>query len=499
MSQNNLLHKAQEYKWYILGLLGVLVCGVAVWFAFGGYDAGGVETHTITLRSDGFHPDRLVITEGDTVVFKTTNDGPFWPASDVHPTHTAYPDFDPREPIAPDATWEYTFAEAGTYGFHDHINSTFEGEIVVERTDGSRVKVNCDTERTVQCWEKLMLETLEEERVAAALNKILELTETEPLFLNDCHGYAHLIGEEAFKLYTDKDSFELSTATALCGYGFYHGFMEVLLLTTGDIAEARAFCEVVDQKLAGKASEAATACFHGTGHGAIDGTDPTAWGDPDAMMAPGFKVCDLLSETVLETYLCETGVYNAIEILSRDPKYEIGFIADDPYAFCNTQTVERREGCYSNMFPLVLDMFKNDIAKSAEYINDRMIDHEVIAIDGHTINELVTIGLMFEYIRIHGEEEGYMEEGIALCRTQPEDDRLACIEGLSGGHLKYGTPGEEYIGFLELCGMDILTQDEKDACYEYTMLRLGGRYEPAKTAEICSMVEPRYREQYCNL
>ena len=40
MSQNNLLHKAQEYKWYILGLLGVLVCGVAVWFAFGGYDAG---------------------------------------------------------------------------------------------------------------------------------------------------------------------------------------------------------------------------------------------------------------------------------------------------------------------------------------------------------------------------------------------------------------------------------------------------------------------------
>jgi hypothetical protein len=106
---------------------------------------------------------------------------------------------------------------------------------VVLKKDGSRVTVNCDTERNTQCWEKLMLETLEKEGVESALNSIVYLSETEPLFLNDCHAYSHLIGEKAYRLYVEEDNFELTPATALCGYGFYHGFMETLLLTTGNI------------------------------------------------------------------------------------------------------------------------------------------------------------------------------------------------------------------------------------------------------------------------
>lgn len=455
-------------------------------------------SYVIELRQDGFHPSKLVITEGDTVVFKTNRGEPFWPASNVHPTHTAFPDFDPREPVAPDASWSFTFEKAGTYLFHDHIASIYEGEIIVERKDGTRVTVDCSQERTVQCWEKLMLETLEKEGVESALNKIVYLSETEPLFLNDCHGYSHLIGEEAYKLYVEDDNFELTPATALCGYGFYHGFMETLLLATGDIDQAREFCRIVDEKLAGRASAASTACFHGTGHGAIDGSDPTAWGDPDAMMAPGFKVCELLSQSKLERYLCDTGVFNAVEILSRDPKYQIGFIADDPYALCNKQTLDRREGCYSNMLPLILDAAENDIAKAAAYINDNMIDHEVTAIDGHTINELTTIGLMFEYVRLYGESPDYAEKGIALCRTMPEDDHLACIKGISGGHIKYGEPGIEYIKNLEFCENSLLTPAEKDSCYEYTLPRMATRYDKATTAMICEQVAVEYRDKYCS-
>jgi len=451
----------------------------------------------ITLTEDGFKPDHLVITEGQTVTFKTTTGAPFWPASNVHPTHTAYPDFDPREPIAPEDTWSFTFNKAGTYLFHDHIASIHEGQIIVKKKDGTRVTSDCSTERNTQCWEKFMLETLEKEGVESALNSIVYLSETEPLFLNDCHAFSHLIGEKAYKLYVEHDNFELTPATALCGYGFYHGFMETLLLSTGNIEEAREFCRVVDQKLRGKATAASTACYHGTGHGAIDGSDPTAWGDIDAMMEPGFKVCSLLATNQMEQYLCDTGVFNAIEILSRDPKYGITDLIDDPYAMCNRQTLARREGCYSNMLPLILYKYQNDIEASAAYINEHMIDHTEKAIDGHTINELVTIGLVFEFIRLHGEDPDYAEKGIALCRAMPEDDKRACFEGLGGGHLKYGTPGVEYKAALEFCENSALTENERDACYSYTLRHLYNRYDEKTSRMICNGVAQEYREKYC--
>lgn len=492
--------KIKEHKKLLIpGSLLLLACLiVGAFFIIGNSLPKMVDgAYLIELREDGFHPRSLVIKEGETVVFKSQNGEAFWPASNVHPTHTAYPDFDPREPIPADQTWKYTFKEAGTYGFHDHIVSTYEGEIIVEKADGSRVTVNCDTQRNVQCWERMMLSTLEEEGVEAALNMILTLSETEPLFINDCHGYSHLIGEKAYKLYVEQDNFELTPATALCGYGFYHGFMETLLLTTGNIEEARAFCEDVDKKLSGKASAAATACYHGTGHGAIDGSDPTAWGDTDAMMAPGFKLCKMLAQNELQTYLCDTGVFNAIEILSYDPKYGITELRTDPFPMCNKQPVSRREGCYSNMLPIILDMTDNDIAKAAQYINDNMIDHEVTAIDGHTVNELTTLGLMFEFIRLYGETPDYAEKGIALCRTQPADDHLACIEGLSGGHIKYGEPGVEYVQNLKFCKNDMLTEEERDACYRYTLTTLHLRYDKDMTTKICNMVDAQYRERYC--
>ncbi len=451
----------------------------------------------IVLEVDGFYPSSLVITEGDTVTFSSKTGEAFWPASDVHPTHTAYPAFDPKKPVAADDTWSFTFTKAGTYGFHDHINSTFEGQIIVERKDGTRVVTDCTIEKNTQCWEKMMLETLDTKGVEATFNQLVSLAQLEPNFSSDCHAFSHLIGERAYRLYVAKDNFELTPATALCGYGFYHGFMETMLLTTGNIDEARSFCKLVDEKLSGKASQASTACYHGTGHGAIDGSDPTAWGDVDAMMAPGFKICGLLAQNDLEKYLCDTGVFNAIEILSADAKYGLQELREDPFAMCNTQLVFRREGCYANMMPLVMLKFGNDFQKSIDYVNANMIDNDVVAIDGHTVNDLTTIGLLFEYIRLYGDTDGYQEKGILFCHQQMEDDRLPCIEGISGGHLKYGKPGVEYVKNLEFCANPLLVSDEKDICYSYMLQHLSGRYDKEDTQSICAKAPVEYSKRYC--
>ena len=451
----------------------------------------------IVLTNNGFFPKTLTITEGETVTFSSETGDAFWPASNAHPTHTNYPDFDPQKPIEPNETWLYTFTQAGTYGFHDHVKSIFDGEIIVLNEDGTRVVTDCSKEKTQQCWEKRIFETLKIDGVKAAFDTIVTLSDTEPGFANDCHGLSHLIGEKAYAQYVAQENFELTSATALCGYGFYHGFMETMLLATGDIDEARAFCELVDQKLRGQASAASTACYHGTGHGAIDGSDPTAWGDIDAMMEPGFKICGKLAQNELQTYLCDTGVFNAIEILSADPKYGITEFRNDPFVMCNKQPVSRREGCYANMMPIVFANLHNDFQAIVDYVNSRMIDSEVIAIDGNTVNDLTIIGIMFEYIRLHGKEEDHMENGIIFCRAQNEDDRLACIAGLSGGYIKYGEPGKEYVKNLEFCAHPQLTNLEQNSCYAYTLPRMSNRYNPKDTQMICNQVPVQYKNIYC--
>lgn len=92
----------------------------------------GNETHTVTITDDGFEPENLTIQQGDTVEFSTERDKPFWPASNLHPTHTINPEFDPKEPVQPDSTWSHTFTKKGEWGMHDHLAPYFTGEIIVE-------------------------------------------------------------------------------------------------------------------------------------------------------------------------------------------------------------------------------------------------------------------------------------------------------------------------------------------------------------------------------
>ena len=455
-------------------------------------------SHQVVLNDEGFRPQKLTVKVGEDVVFKTNNDSEFWPASNVHPVHTIYPEFDPKRPIPPDESWTFVFDSPGVYRYHDHLRPQYKGEIEVISQSGEMIKTDCSNEKTIACWEELMLEILKKDGIAAAFNKMTNLIETEPNFSSDCHGYSHLIGEEAFYLFEKNENFQLTPATTLCGYGFYHGFMETLLQTTGDAELARSFCEYADEQLAGQASAAATACYHGTGHGAIDGSDPSAWGDIEAMMEPGFALCDLIVSNEFQDYLCATGVYNAIEILARDQKYGLRELLDDPFAICANQPIKYREACYSNMTPAVLIKYNNNIVDAANYINQNMVDKEYPAIDGYTVNEMVTLGIFFEYIRMNIEtNENYMADGIKLCRQQPPDDRLACIDGLSGGHMKYGKPGVEYIKNIEACSHKDLYADERDSCYSYFLPRLGNNYNQASVKEICLLVPEEYASKYC--
>jgi len=90
------------------------------------------SVYVVEMRDDGFHPNDLRINKGDTIRFVSSRGVLFWPASNEHPVHSIYREFDPLRPIEPNESWEFTFEKKGVWEFHDHLYSFFGGTITVQ-------------------------------------------------------------------------------------------------------------------------------------------------------------------------------------------------------------------------------------------------------------------------------------------------------------------------------------------------------------------------------
>lgn len=122
-------------------LIPLIVC-ILVFVAFFAFryrsEEKAVHQHSyaehadVVLTSDGFVPQEVYLKKHGTISFSTTAGKPFWPASDPHPVHSIYPVFDPRTPIDPGDTWTFTFDDAGTWRYHDHVRPYFTGVVYVE-------------------------------------------------------------------------------------------------------------------------------------------------------------------------------------------------------------------------------------------------------------------------------------------------------------------------------------------------------------------------------
>ena len=127
-------------KKYLLGggiavLLIVCVAFVGVYMKKSkvSESTGAVGTPAvIIMRTDtGFVPSEVTIKKGDIVLWKNESSDYDWPASDLHPTHALYPEFDPLRPIAPGSDWSFKFDKVGVWKFHDHIRANKVGTVTV--------------------------------------------------------------------------------------------------------------------------------------------------------------------------------------------------------------------------------------------------------------------------------------------------------------------------------------------------------------------------------
>lgn len=95
---------------------------------------GDNSNQTVTVVFDGakFTPSTVAIKVGDTVRFQHRGNVELWIGSDPHPTHTDWPSFDSKKAIETGGSYEFKFEKAGSFGFHNHLDPTQSGTVVVQ-------------------------------------------------------------------------------------------------------------------------------------------------------------------------------------------------------------------------------------------------------------------------------------------------------------------------------------------------------------------------------
>ena len=87
---------------------------------------------TVTITDAGFSPSTITVKPGTTVTFVNDGQGPHWPASNPHPTHTDLPGFDAKHALATGETYSFVFQKIGQWGYHDHLNPSTMGVVIVQ-------------------------------------------------------------------------------------------------------------------------------------------------------------------------------------------------------------------------------------------------------------------------------------------------------------------------------------------------------------------------------
>lgn len=86
---------------------------------------------SVQYTQGGFSPRTITVSAGTAVVFTNASTAGMWVASAVHPTHQLLPGFDQKAAVQTGGTYEYIFADVGSWQYHNHVNPQDTGTVIV--------------------------------------------------------------------------------------------------------------------------------------------------------------------------------------------------------------------------------------------------------------------------------------------------------------------------------------------------------------------------------
>ncbi len=330
----------------------------------------------IRMTNEGFEPRELTVKAGEEVTFINEDDTDRWPASNYHPTHTIYPEFDSKQGVAPGESWKFKFEKSGTWRMHDHLIPHMTGSVVVSESVNQQQGTSSEPVSHQEpdmvfwskvkaffskLWSKIFGEQKEDTR-SALLKEFKGLNEKEKYVwleerskletpkvaweyvkgayntpegvVGNPHDMAHLVGQLLFK---DEGFSGLSVCEPLFAFGCYHGLMQIAFdknKETGDEAnykqdllKAQSGCENV----ASATSPSYWSCVHGIGHGVA------TFREFD--LKKSLADCDVFSESI-RTY-CYDGVFMESST-SAPPSF---YTKENPIYPCDSVEEDKKTAC----------------------------------------------------------------------------------------------------------------------------------------------------------
>lgn len=335
----------------------------------------------VKITASGFEPSEITIDSDTTLMFENSDKVNRWPASDIHPTHDIYPDFDPTKAIKPGENWEFRPKRVGTFKFHDHLFPHIKGVLTIagESTEDSAAEnvtplnLQKEVDRATShgnlrlknkngssdsyirdqmdycfknggrdfCYKDLSYLLFYQYNLKDILD-LLQKNENYQGVFSRCHELTHYLSRLAYQ--KEKSiSAVYDQCSSVCHGGCYHGVIEQFLadkklsITNGSqINEEvpRACGRLQDYKVPLLYDE----CIHGIGHGTMYIND----GD----LIAALSLCDLLP-VEKDRQTCYSGAFMENSSSSTNLDHPSKFIkAEDPMYPCNILDEKYLPLCY---------------------------------------------------------------------------------------------------------------------------------------------------------
>lgn len=358
------------------------------------------------------------------------------------------------------------------------VNIAYRNTLDYKKIDSCRNSTNKSV-----CVNEVLYDALNRGGVELSLDALKYIYEHDKEVEQNCHYFTHYIGEQAYQKFKRNEKITLTPKTSYCGFGFYHGFTEALFKENGSIDEARKFCYFTDKSLSGSAIRPSTACFHGIGHGAVDGSEISAWGKAQALLKPALDICEKLPNEK-EKYECASGAFNSLAIAYSTHKY--GLIGDknNPFADCTFRNeTYYHHACYEEMNTYVLTVTKNELRPALRFA-------ENVHSDVDASYAAQNVGGAFAQ---HMKTQIDFDKAADVCQKIQKRLTPYCITGIVGGLFEFGKPGLEHERPVTFCSSALFSEENKTLCFSKLTEFLNGLFPKEKTAQICQSFPNSYR------
>lgn len=416
----------------------------------------------INMTKNGFSPREITINKGESVIFLNNDTKNRWPASNIHPSHRIYPEFDPKTPVEVGKKWGFAFNRPGSWRFHDHLFPEYTGfinvsgassESVISLLNNKKISMPSPNEKAERELDtiNIFLIARGENEVREWLKKVGPKKIMEKLLkdagggsIYDCHQESHIIGRISYEIYGAP---VFGQGSASCHSGFYHGAMEEFLSENGTANLAKKINEICDNF---NTSFGRFECLHGVGHGVM------AYEDYDLIAAN--DLCGTLGDSFVKSS-CLGGVFmeNIVigQGLGTSKGHTTKWLNNDPLFPCNKidQDYDVQYQCYQMQTSWMLTLYKYDFTKVSSSCMKARSDMISVCFKsygrdaaGHTlrnrekIRDLCArtpgeyfsqciIGAVNVIIDFWGDK---VEANASdLCRVLPESGKLPCYSAIS--------------------------------------------------------------------